>query len=106
VAKIDRDGAIAFLPFDAEQATPYVERMTEDEIEASWQWMDPDGTRLMKTPAAMRLLESLGWSRPIARLLSIAGLQWLVGIANAFFNSIRGPAGRFVPDVDRTIRWP
>jgi len=80
--------------------------LTEDEMDESWQWIEPDGTRYMKTRAAMRLLESLRWTAPVARVVRFAHLEWIVGLANGFFNLIRVKAGRFVPNVDRVIRWP
>lgn len=80
--------------------------MSEEEMDESWQWIDPDGTRLMKTPAAIALLETLCFTRPVARAIRFARLSWLVGLGNGFFSRIRTRAGKLVPDVEPIVRWP
>jgi hypothetical protein len=75
-------------------------------MDASWHLVEPTGVRLQKKPAAMALLEYLDRSRYLGRLLRALRLGWLVALGNEFFNLIRVQAGRFVPDVERTIRWP
>lgn len=80
--------------------------MDEDELHSSWHLIGPDGTRLPKGPAAMALLGHLRPARRLARVLRALKLQWLVTAANSFFYVIRKKAGRFVPDVSPTRRWP
>lgn len=94
------------LPFDALEAKPYTDRLSEDEMDASWQWIESDGTRRMKTPAAIRLIETLPALRWMGPGIHTLRLYWLVGLVNGFFNLIRVKAGKVVPDVQRTVRWP
>jgi predicted DCC family thiol-disulfide oxidoreductase YuxK len=103
---VDRAGRLAFLSFDDELATPFVTHMDEDQLHSSWHLIEPDGTRLRKGPAAMALLDHLRPTRRVARALRALRLQWLVTAANSFFYVIRKKAGRFVPDVPTTRRWP
>lgn len=97
---------LAILPFDADEATVYRQRLTEDEMDESWHLVQPNGTRLQKKPAAMALLEYLHATRALGRLFRTLRLGWVVALGNEFFNLIRVKAGRCVPDVPRTVRWP
>ncbi len=56
---------MAILPFDAHEAKPFTDRLSEGEMDASWQWIEPDGTRRIKTSAAMRLLETHVGTDPV-----------------------------------------
>lgn len=75
-------------------------------MDTSWQLIEPDGVRLQKKPAVMSLLEHLDRTRHIGRAVRFLRLGWLVALGNEFFNLIRVKAGRIVPDVARTVRWP
>lgn len=75
-------------------------------MDASWQLIQPNGVRLQKKPAAIALLEQLDRTWFMGRVARVLRLGWLVALGNEFFNLIRVKAGRFVPDVTRTVRWP
>ena len=94
------------LDRDDDAAAPFVARIPEQDIQASWQLIEPTGVRLMHGPAAIRLLEHLpatawlGWSLRRLRLTA------LVTAVNRLLGRIRKPLGRFFPDQRRPRRWP
>ena len=59
VARLDRPERLAMLDRDDDAAAPYVARIPEEEVQASWQLIEPTGVRLMHGPAGIRLLEYL-----------------------------------------------
>jgi hypothetical protein len=72
------------VPFDVPAARPYTDLLTEDEMEESWQWIEPNGTRFMETAAALRLIESAPAVRWMASVIRTLRLTWLVGLVNEF----------------------
>ena len=77
VARLDRGQRLAMLDRDDEAAAPYVARIPEQDVQASWQLIEPTGVRLMHGPAAIRLLEYLpatGWLGRALRTLRLTAL--------------------------------
>lgn len=94
------------LPFNHELAKPFHDLLSEKEMASSWQLVEPDGTRLCKKPAAVRLLEHLSVTRWIARVLKALHLTWLAGLGYEFFNLSRGHLSKITPKVEPPVRWP
>jgi hypothetical protein len=94
------------LSRDDEAAAPYVARIAEQDVKASWQLIEPSGVRLMHGPAGIRLLEYLPATRFLGRLLRRLGLSQVVTGVNRVLGRIRKPLGRFFPNPQVPRRWP
>jgi predicted DCC family thiol-disulfide oxidoreductase YuxK len=106
VARLDRGRRLAMLDRDDDAATPYVARIPEREVQASWQLIEPTGVRLMHGPAGIRLLEYLPATRRLAWALRKLRLTAGVTAVNRVLGRIRKPLGRYFPDQRRPRRWP
>jgi predicted DCC family thiol-disulfide oxidoreductase YuxK len=106
IARLDREQRLAMLDRDDDAAAAYVARIPEQDVQESWQLIEPSGVRLMHGPAALRLLEYLPATRRLGWALRKLGLTSLVSAANRFLGRIRKPLGRFFPDQRRPRRWP
>jgi predicted DCC family thiol-disulfide oxidoreductase YuxK len=83
VARLDRNGKLAFLPFGDEEALPFLAQIPENERFASWHLIRPDGRRFSR---------------------GIVG-----GPADAAYDLIarnRDKLGKLVPDRPGPRRWP
>jgi hypothetical protein len=103
---LDRKERLALLSRDDEPAAPYVSRIPEQQIQASWQLIEPTGVRLMHGPAGIRVLELLPPTRWLAWVLHTFRLTLLATAANRFLSGIRKPLGRFFPNPQIPRRWP
>jgi predicted DCC family thiol-disulfide oxidoreductase YuxK len=106
VARLDRGGRLAMLDRDDDAATPYVARIPDRDVQASWQLIEPTGVRLMHGPAAIRLLEYLPSTRWLAWALRKLRLTAGVTEVNRVLGRIRKPLARYFPDQRRPRRWP
>jgi predicted DCC family thiol-disulfide oxidoreductase YuxK len=106
VAKLDRGERLAMLDRDDAAAASYVARIPDQDVQASWQLIEPTGVRLMHGPAGIRLLEYLPATGWLGRALRRLRLTWLVTAGNRLLGRIRKPLGRFFPDQRRPRRWP
>ena len=105
VARLDRDRRLAMLDRDDDAASPYVARIPERDVQASWQLIEPTGVRLMHGPAGIRLLEYLPATAWLGRSLRRLRLTALVTAVNRLLGRLRKPLGRFFPDQRRPRRW-
>lgn len=103
---MDDDEALALLPFDDPNAAPFVVFLTEEQLKASWQLIECDGTRLTKGPAAVRLMELLRWTRWLGRLCRLRPLTRLVGWIDHAISVNRPRLSRLVPRGPGPRRWP
>jgi hypothetical protein len=103
---LDRTERLALLSRDDESAAPYVLRIPEDQVQASWQLIEPSGVRLMHGPAAIRLLGYIPATRWLAWTLRRLRLTPLVTVVNRILGLIRKPLGRCFPDPRLPRRWP
>jgi hypothetical protein len=94
------------LDRDDDAAAPYVVRIPEQDVQESWQLIEPTGVRLMHGPAGIRLLEYLRATGWLGRGLRRLQLTSLVTAVNRLLGRIRKPLGRFFPDQRRPRRWP
>ncbi len=85
---------------------PYAARIPEQQVQDSWQLIEPTGVRLMHGPAGIRLLEYLPATRWLAWILRTLRLVRLVTAFNRFLSRIRKPLGRFFPNPRVPRRWP
>ncbi|MFN2526186.1 MAG: hypothetical protein ABR505_07975 [Actinomycetota bacterium] len=76
------------------------------DFDRSWQFILPDGTRLMFGRASVALLEHLPTTRPLGKIIRTLHLYWLVGAINKVFSWLRPHLGRFVADSPGPHRWP
>ena len=60
VARLDRGERLAMLDRDDDAAAPYVVRIPEQDVQESWQLIEPTGVRLMHGPACARRVGSAG----------------------------------------------
>jgi hypothetical protein len=103
---LDRKERLALLSRDDEAAAPYAARIPEQQVQDSWQLIEPTGVRLMHGPAGIRLLEYLPALRWLAWILRTLRLAPLVTGVNRLLSRIRKPLGRFFPDPRVPRRWP
>jgi hypothetical protein len=103
---LDRKERLALLSRDDEAAAPYAARIPANEVDESWQLIEPTGTRLMHGPAGIRLLEYLPATRWLGRALRSLRLTPLVTALNRLLSRVRKPLGRFFPDPQLPRRWP
>jgi predicted DCC family thiol-disulfide oxidoreductase YuxK len=106
VVRLDREERLALLSRDDEAAKPYSARVPDQQIEASWQLIEPTGVRLMHGPAAIRVLELLPLTRWLAFVLRTLRLTPLATAVNRFLSRIRKPLGRFFSNPQIPRRWP
>jgi predicted DCC family thiol-disulfide oxidoreductase YuxK len=106
IARLDRGQRLAMLDRDDEAAAPYVARIPEQQVQASWQLIEPTGVRLMHGPAGIRLLEHVPATRWLGRALRALRLTPLVTAVNRVLGRIRKPLARFFPNPQRPRRWP
>jgi predicted DCC family thiol-disulfide oxidoreductase YuxK len=106
VARLDRRERLAMLDRDDDAAAPYVSRIPAEDVQASWQLIEPTGVRLMHGPAAIRLLEYLPAMGPPARTLRKLRLTPLATVVNRLLGRVRKPLGPYFPDQRRPRRWP
>jgi predicted DCC family thiol-disulfide oxidoreductase YuxK len=106
VARVDRSGRLALLSRDDEAAAPYVARIPADQVQASWQLIEPTGVRWMHGPAALRLLELIPATRNVGRAMRRLRLTTLMTAGNRLLGRIRKPLARFFPNPRVPRRWP
>ena len=103
---MDRDGALAILPFDDPEAARFVVFLTEEQVKYSWQLIECGGTRLVKVPAAVRLLQLLKPTRWLGKLCRARPLTRLVGVIDHLICVNRPRLSRLVPKGPGPRRWP
>jgi len=103
---LDRTERLALLSRDDEAAAPYASLIPEDQVQASWQLIEPSGVRLMHGPAAIRLLECLPATRWLAWALRTLRLAPLATAINRLLGLSRKPLGRWFPNPRLPRRWP
>lgn len=80
--------------------------LTEDQVRHSWQLIERDGARLVKGPAAVRLMELLRPTRRLGRLCRFPPLTWLVGAIDHLISLARPYLSHVVPKGGGPRRWP
>lgn len=95
---MDKTGELAILGFDDPDAAPYVQRIPKAELEASWQLIEPDGTRLTLGRAGVAAMEHIRVTRPMGKALRVLRLEGLATGVNLVMRGGRGFLGRVVPD--------
>ncbi|HEV2754302.1 MAG TPA: hypothetical protein VG318_00805 [Actinomycetota bacterium] len=103
---MDREEALAILPYDDPEAARFVVFLTEEQVEYSWQLIECDGTRLTKGKAAVRLMELLKPTRWLGRLCRPRPLTWLVGKVDHLICIARPKLSHIVPQGPGPRRWP
>jgi hypothetical protein len=103
---LDRQERLALLSRDDEAAAPYAARIPEQDVQDSWQLIEPTGVRLMHGPAGIRLLEYIPATRWLAWILRTLRLTPFVTAVNRLLSRIRKPLGRFFPNPRVPRRWP
>jgi hypothetical protein len=103
---VDRTERLALLSRDDEAAAPYAARIPEDQIQDSWQLIEPSGVRMMHGPAGIRVLEYIPATRWLAWILRTLRLTPFVTAVNRLLSRIRKPLGRFFPNPRVPRRWP
>jgi hypothetical protein len=94
------------LSRDDEAAAPYVARIPGQQVQESWQLIEPTGVRLMHGPAGIRVLGYLPATRWLAWVLRTLRLTPFATVVNRSLSRIRRPLGRFFPDPRLPRRWP
>jgi hypothetical protein len=103
---LDRTERLALLSRDDQAAAPYAARIPEQQVQDSWQLIEPTGVRMMHGPAAIRVLEHIPATRWLARILRALRLTSAATGVNRLLSRIRKPLGRFFPDDRLPRRWP
>ena len=103
---MDRTEQLALLSRDDEAAAPYAARIPEQQVQDSWQLIEPTGVRMMHGPAGIRVLECIPATRWLGWILHTLRLTPLVTAVNRLLSRIRKPLGRFFPDPRLPRRWP
>jgi predicted DCC family thiol-disulfide oxidoreductase YuxK len=103
---LDRTERLALLSRDDEAAGPYAARIPEQQLSESWQLIEPNGVRMMHSPAAIRVLQYIPATRWLARLLKGLRLTPLATAVNRLLCRVRKPLGRFFPNPQWPHRWP
>jgi hypothetical protein len=98
VARLDRDGELAFLPFRHPEAAPFLERLAPEERFASWRLVRPDGSLAGYGTGVVPLLEAMRVTRPLARVVALVPARLLDALYGLVAKR-RGALGRLVPDV-------
>lgn len=80
--------------------------LTEEQLRYSWQLIEPDGTRLTKGPAAVRLLQLLKPTRWLGRACRPRPLTRLVGLLDHWIKAARPLLSHCVPKGPGPRRWP
>ena len=103
---MDRTERLALLSRDDDAAAPYAARIPEQQVQDSWQLIEPSGVRMMHGPAGVRVLEHIPATRWLAWILRTLRLTPLVTVVNRLLGKIRKPLGRFFPNPRLPRRWP
>lgn len=94
------------LDRDDDAAAPYVALIPEEDVQASWQLIEPTGVRLMHGPAAVRVFEYVPATAWLGRALRRLRLTALLTGANRILGRVRKPLAPYFPDQRRPRRWP
>lgn len=103
---MDKDEALAILPFDDPNAARFVVFLTEEQLKYSWQLIECGGARFTKGPAAVRLMQLLKPLRWLGRLCRPKPLTWLVGVIDNAISLSRPQLSKVVPKGPGPRRWP
>jgi len=103
---LDRTERLALLSRDDEAAAPYAARIPEQQVQDSWQLIEPSGVRMMHGPAAIQALEYIPATRWLGWTLRTLRLTPLATGVNRLLSRIRKPLGRFFPNPRLPRRWP
>ncbi|HWC14742.1 MAG TPA: DUF393 domain-containing protein [Actinomycetota bacterium] len=106
VARLDRGGRVAFLPFDDPEAEPFMQSIAPDERETSWHLAGAGGRSVsagVATVELLILLPSLAWLGKTIRALR---LTWLVGVLYRFVAGRRSQLSRFFSTAPGPRRFP
>lgn len=94
------------LSFADPEAARFVVFLTEEQVRYSWQLIEPQGARLTKGAAAVRLMQILKPTRWIGKLCSPRPLTWLVGAFDHLISISRPKLSKIVPKGPGPRRWP
>ena len=103
---MDKDEALAILPFDDPNAARFVVFLTEQQLTYSWQLIECDGRRLTRGEAAVRLMELLKPTRWLGKLCRPRPLTRLVGWIDHLISVSRPRLSHLVPRGPGPRRWP
>jgi len=105
VVWLDRRRELAFLPLQDEAATPLLAAVPDNERFDTWRLASSDGSLSGSGGGAPVLLEGMGLTRPLGRLLRrvpdpmLDRAYWLIA-------RNRGTLGRLAPDGPAPRRYP
>jgi predicted DCC family thiol-disulfide oxidoreductase YuxK len=105
VARLDRREELAILPFQDEEAAPYLAGLPMSERSATWRLARPDGSLAGYGAGAPELLAAMGVTRQVGRLLGRVPDSVLDRLYALIARS-RGTLGRLVPDGPAPKRFP
>lgn len=94
------------LSFNDSQAAPYVNPIPDEDLDLSWQFVDPVGTRLEHGRALVALLCSLRATRWIGISFARLRLYWLAEAIDWAINKARPKLSHLVPDTTGPSRPP
>jgi predicted DCC family thiol-disulfide oxidoreductase YuxK len=104
VQRLDRGDRLAFLPLEAEEAGPLLERLPEAERMESWRLAALDGTLAGRGSGASAVVRALGHERAADLLAALPDTLLERGYDLVAGN--RGRIGRLVPDGPAPRRFP
>lgn len=94
------------LGFGDPAAEPFVSGIPVHELDRSWQLILSTGETLMEGRAAIAVLEAVGATRWVGRLLRLLRMGPLMDLAYRAVARSRGFFGRFIPDRPGPRRLP
>lgn len=106
VARLDRRGGIAFLPFQDADAQRFMASIPEDDREASWHLVGTDGTWTSAGTATVQLLGLLPRLAWLGRAIRALRLTWLVGVMYHLVARSRAQLSRLFSDRPGPRRFP
>jgi predicted DCC family thiol-disulfide oxidoreductase YuxK len=104
VERLDRGERLAFLPLQAEEAAPLLEKLPEEDRMASWRLARPDGSLVGRGAGAPAVLRELRHERAANALAALPETMLEHGYDLVARNRWR--IGRLVPDGAAPRRFP
>lgn len=106
VDRLDRDKVVGIIAHDDPEAEAIMGQISERDWSRSWQFVFPDGRRLMSGEATVELLTRMARTRWLGRALSFLHLTPLVELLYLAVSWGRPHLSRVVPDRPGPRRFP
>ncbi len=94
------------LSFNDPLAAPYVNPIPDEDLDTSWQFVDPAGVRLEHGRALVALMSSLRATRWLGLAFARLRLYWLAGAVDWLIDKARPYLSHLVPDTSGPSRPP